>query len=242
MSELIVSVAELDSRVTAAKSSEKDIEKLIDEFRSFLQGRVNKYSLKYDIYRRDELFGIAMYAFYEAIKNYDPLKGHFIPFANRVVCERLIDHIRSVYRNEANTISLEEADQAPNSSAMLDEVAIRQFENYRRQEMLLYEIEQLKTELAGWGITLESLVEKSPKHKKLKNLYKTVVKQIFQDPDIIQTIQIKRYFPVKAISELCKIPQKKIERARTYLIASIIIKMGDYELLLDYVDGGRTPE
>jgi RNA polymerase sigma factor len=239
MVEVIEKTASLDERAVIAKQSEDETERLIEDFRPFLNARVAKYSLWSDMNQREEMFSIAMMAFYESIQKYDISKGHYFPFANRVVCERLIDYIRSIYRHEGKTVPLDEDDEERPSaqSGAIEEVSIRSYDAQRRQQSLVDEIEQFKAELTTWGITMDILTQHSPKHQKVRDTYKRVIAKICQSPDIVQTIQIKRYFPIKAVSELTGLPQKNLERARTFILASIIIKMGDYEYLSDYVCG-----
>jgi RNA polymerase sigma factor len=133
----------------------------------------------------------------------------------------------------------EDEDQLSAQANAIKEVSIRAYDAQRRQESLASEIEQFKAELMTWGITMDALVKHSPKHQKLRETYKVVVSKVCQTPDIVQTIQLKRYFPIKTVSELTKLPQKTLERARTFIIASLIIKLGDYDYLSDYVSSGR---
>jgi len=239
MVEVIEKTTSLDERAVIAKESGDETERLIEDFRPFLNARVAKYSLWSDMHQREEMFSIAMMAFYESIQKYDISKGHFFPFTNRVVCERLIDFIRSIYRHNGRTVPLDEEDgERPSAqSAAVEEVSIRSYDAQRRQEYLVDEIEQFKAELTTWGITMETLTKQSPKHQKVRDTYKLAISKICQTPDIVQTIQMKRYFPIKAVAELTGLPQKNLERARTFILASIIIKMGDYEYLSDYVCG-----
>ena len=233
---------QLDSRAITAKQSPEEMERLIEDFKPFLNARVAKYSLRTDGNQREELFSVALVAFHEAIQKYDAAKGHFFPFANHVVCERIIDGIRSFYRqNDGKTVPIEqEDDEYPSSQSMaLNKMAMRSFEAQSRQETLKYEIQQFKEELLTWGITMNSLGKHAPKHKGLLETYKQVVVQICQNPDILQTIQLKRYFPVKPIVELTGLPQKKLERGRIFIIATLIIKFGDYDYLSEYVAYGR---
>jgi len=228
----------LDSRAALAKQSKVEAERLIEEFKPFLRNRVARYSLHHDEYHREELFSSALLAFYESIQNYDAEKGHFFPFANQVVCKRLIDHIRKTYKTADKIVSLEEDDERQSAqSAMIENISTHIYEAESRQAMLVEEIEQFKSELKAWGITMEMLSEQSPKHKALRDTYKAAVKKISESPDIMQTILLKHYFPISAVVKITKIPQKKLERARTFIIASLIIKTGDYDLLSDYVDG-----
>ena len=232
----------LDDRAVAANQSEEIAKVLIEEFLPFLRARVARYSMRFDEHIRDDILSSAMLALYEAIQKYDIDKGHFFPFADRVVCARIIDQIRIINRQEGNTVPLHDVsdnEQSAQSSA-INVISIRNYDEERRRSRLAEEIEQFTSEIATWGITMANLVKNSPKHKELRKTYKKVVADIIRSPDIIQTINVKRYFPVKSIAKLTGLPQKKLERARTYIVAAIVIKTGDYELLSTYIEeGGR---
>ena len=240
MSSEIEQAAGLDKRAAAAKESEEAMERLIEDFKPFLQARAAKYSVNADSDRRDELFSTAMIAFYEAVQNYDITRGHFFPYAQRVIRARLIDYIRGVYRSEGNTVPLdpvldEEDENQPTESPAIIELSMRSYDHQRKKEALIDEIEEFKAELLTWGITMEALSRSSPKHKKLREKYKEIVVKISQETDVVQTIQLKRYFPVKTVAEITGLPQKNIERARTYILATLIIRLGGYELLSGYI-------
>ena len=240
--EPIVRIAELDERAIAAKTNREEMERLIEDFYPFLQSRAAKYSIKTDHYLREELFSTAQTAFYEAIKIYDADKGHFFPFAGKIVRNKLIDYVRKLYRRGIQTVSLE-ADDAEDGdtvkSVALEKASIKAYSNERYRNSLVEEIEHFKKELAAWKITMDVLVRQSPKHQRLKDTYKKLVEQIMTHPEIMQTILLKRYFPIKSISLISGLPHKTLERARTFILASLIIKMGDYDYLSEYVDGGR---
>ena len=239
MVEVIEKTALLDERAVIAKKSKYEMEQLIEDFKPFLNARVAKYSLRSDSNQREELFSIAMMAFYESIQKYDITKGHFFSFSNRVVCERIIDCIRSAYKQKMKTVPLEEDDDERSlaQSSVAQEISIHSYNAQRKQEFLVDEIEQFKAELITWGITMDDLTKQSPKHQKLRETYKVAISKICQTPDIIQTIQLKRYFPIKTVAELTGLPKKNLERARSFILASVIISMGDYEYLSDYVNG-----
>jgi len=234
--EIIEKPNNLNHRAISAKSSETEAKNLIEDFMPFLRGRVAKYSVRFDEHLRDDLLSTAMMAFYEAVHSYDAEKGHFFPFANRVVCARIIDNIRKISRHEGRTISLSEDDeQQLTESAAINVISMRKYEAERRREQLTEEIEQFMSEAASWGITMDALVKGSPKHRELRLTYRDILSTVTESPEIMQTIHIKRYFPIKAISKITGLPQKKLERARIYILASLIIKTGDYELLSEYV-------
>ena len=234
--EMIEKPVSLNQRAIAAKTSETEAKSLIEEFMPFLRGRVARYSARFDEYIREDLLSSAMMAFYEAVHSYDADKGHFYPFANRVVCARIIDNIRKISRHEGRTVSLSEDEEQPlTESAAINVISIRKYEAERRRELLAEEIEQFMSEAATWGITMDALVRGSPKHRELRHTYKDILSAVAESPEIMQTINVKRYFPIKAISKITGLPQKKLERARIYILASLIIKTGDYELLSEYI-------
>jgi len=237
-----IKAASLDERAVAAKQSELETNALIKEFMPFLHGRAAIYSAQYNEHLREDLLSAAMMAFYEAIRNYDAEKGHFFPFANRVIRARIIDSIRKTNQHGGKTVSLDEDDfeQPPAQSTAIREASLRNYSAELRRQFMAEEIEQFKAELALWGITMDALVSSSPKHKELRATYRELISQIAKSPDIMQTIQLKRYFPIKEIQKMSDLPHKKIERARTFILASLIIKTGDYDLLSGYIDeGGR---
>ena len=241
MDETIEQAVSLDSRAVAAKESRDETEKLIGEFMPFISARAIKYSSRLEKDDHDEILSAAMLGFNEAIRNYDIEKGHFFPFANRVVCDRIIDCARRLGKAKFQTVPLDEKNDEHLSaqSDAISEISLRFYEAQRRQESISEEIEQFKTELMTWGITMDALVKHSPRHKKLRETYCTVVTKICQDYDVMQTIQLKHYFPIKAAAELTGLPQKTLERARIFILASVIIKLGDYDYLSEYVSGVR---
>jgi len=228
----------LDERAKLAKQSEAEVKKLIEEFMPFLHGRVARYSARLEEHLQEDLLSSAMMAFYEAVKSYDAEKGHFFPFANRVVSARLIDQIRKIRRHEGKTVPLNIDDEEPQFSqtSAINVLSMRNYDAERRREQLMDEIEQFKAEAALWGITMDALVRGSPKHRELRHTYREILTAVSKNPEIMQTIHLKRYFPVKAISQITGLPQKKLERARTYILASLVIKTGDYVLLTEYIE------
>lgn len=235
MKSVEVGVEAMDVRAELAAKQESEAERLIEEYRPYLVRCASRYANTASG-NHDELYGQAMMAFYEAIKSYDRAKGHFFTFANHVVRLRMIDYVRKLYRNMENTLSLEdEGEDSPQTEAMA-KAGMAKYREQLKQSALVAEIEQLKDELREWNITMASLAEQSPRHAKLRETYGRVISMVVKDADILQTICLKRYFPIKKVAELTGVPPKKLERGRTYIIASLIIRIGDYEYLCDYVD------
>ena len=244
MSEVAAKAASIDERAAVAKQDRAVMEQFIEDYRPFLHSRVLKYAQSRDDEKYDELYSSAMMAFYEAIMNFDSERGHFYPFADRVVRARIIDQLRKLYKHEGKFIPLEtDADENEGGESVrlsaLDELSIRSYERKNQENAVADEVQQFTAELDRWGITMESLVKNSPKHAKLRDTYRKIVECVIKNESIVHTIINKLYFPVKTITEISELPQKTVERARIYCIASLIIKLGDYDVLSDYISGGR---
>ena len=240
---VILKPNDLDTRVLAAKESETEMEILLSDFRPFFAHTAIKYAIRASHEHKDELFNVAQLGFYEAVKRFDSTRGHFFPFAKLLVRNSIIDHVRKAYRKR-DTVSLDEEcqDEGREMSSLLGKVSIERYDSDMRQKKIAEELSQFRRDLASWKISMESLVKESPKHLAQKTSYKGIVQIIMNTPGILDTIIKKHYLPVKEISKLSGLPQKKIERARTFILAAILIKIGDYDFLSDYVEGWGSVE
>jgi len=227
----------IDEKAITAKQSKDQLEQLIAEFTPFLRRRLAKYAVHIrGAHQKEDMFSIIMTAFYEAVMAFDAQKGRFIPFADRVICARMIDHLRKFYRNERMTAPAEIEGAAPSAlPAAISKISMDHYKEERENALLAEELEQFVTELGEWGITIEQLTRRSPKHERLLGACRDIVSVIAQDPEIMRTVQKKHYLPIKAIAELTGEPYKKLERLRTYLLAALIVKTGDYQYISGYI-------
>ena len=228
---------EIDLLAVKAMDSDADFERLLTQFEPFLRSQVSKWTARsHSIY--DEMMSSAFQAFYEAVKSYDPSKGYFYHLLKNIVQKRLIDCQRKLTANKAETIPLEyESDEEGVSSRPLIDASIEADKETSRRRDLVLEIEEFKEELSKWDLTMDILAKNSPKQAKTKVIYKDIVKRVAADKDIVRVIRDMRYFPIKKIMALTKLPLKTIERARIFTIASIIIYIGDYTYLKNYIEG-----
>ena len=226
---------ELDNRAIAAAEDPREFESLLTDFRPFLWSRAShRAGSSYD--NRDEMMSAAMQAFYEAVKTYNKNKGHFYKFMSTVVHMRLIDCYRKLTSYQVETVPLDEdyGDEGAFSHQVIA-ASLKIYEKNTQQRSLVEEIESFKQEIAEWGFSMDVLVENSPKQVKTRDVYKRIAKRAAADSDTLNTIFSKRYYPVKRISKLTKVPQKTVERARTFIVAALIIHRGDYNYLKNYV-------
>ncbi len=230
----------LNERVAGIKDNEIEINLLIEEYKPFIASCTGRVSGRYVRYGEDDELSIALMGFVEAIRVYDCSKGNFLPFSSKVIKRRIIDYYRKEKRHD-NVISLSQ--YAGDEDEPVDITMNQSVERYMEEnaaEMRRFEIEQLREELAEWGISFFELAGSSPKHKKTRQICNEIVGYLLSDSEMIKTIKGKKQLPVAEIEKTLQIPRKIIERSRRYIVSVILIATGDYQFVREYVSlGGK---
>lgn len=226
----------VNDRVERIKYDENEINRFVEEYKPFIASCTQKVTGRYVHYGEDDELSIALIAFVEAIKSYDNAKGNFLSFAQWVIKRRLIDYYRKESRH-SNVILLseyyseEDSEKDLSIEKSIDKYSIDEVSEYRRLEL-----EELKQELEKWDISFFDLVEASPKHNKTRKICANIIYFLISQPDMIRFIKQKKQLPMLDIEKNLKIPRKKIERSRKYIISAILILTGDYQYIRDYID------
>lgn len=231
--------ASINERVVSLKHNEQEINRFVEEYKPFIAACVEKATGRYVRYGEDDELSIALIAFVEAIRSYNSFKGSFLSFAQNVIKRRLIDYYRKE-KKHSKVISINEY-LMEDGEEEVDLSTIEAVGRHTQQEIAEYrrlEIEELKKELAGWGITFSELAEASPKHTSTRKLYNEIVRFLLMHPELVLQLKTKKYLPIAEIEKGTKISRKKIERARKYIIAVILIASGDYQYIGDYIRWG----
>ena len=227
----------LEEQVEKAKGDQEELNKLIEIYKPFIASTLHKKIGKFLEYGYDDELTIGMMAFKEAIEAYDKSKGKFLSFAKHVINLRSIDHYRKNERIKDKIclpVIIEGEDKT--GSNVMDSKAIEEYKYEKENEMRKLEILEYRKELKKWGIEFSKLVQASPKHEKLKKLYKNVAQFIVEKPEILNRLISTKRLPIKKIEDNMFIHRKKLERGRVYIIALVIVLNGDYELIREYVN------
>ena len=216
----------LDERAVRAKQNEEEFERLFGEYRPFILGCVYNNGFGRD---QDDI-GLAISAFYEAVKTYQITKGSFLSFAGTVIRCRLIDKQRKILQNSKYTVSGEEADMQ-----IEDHIHRQQREVIEHQQDRRLEIQDFLKELHNWGIDVDDLSSASPRHRNTRNLCSQAVNIMLDDTELRVYINDKKRLPIKELAQKLNVTVKMLEKHRRYLIAAFLIHSGDYPYLKEYV-------
>ena len=151
----------------AQKGNPTALEQLIREQESFIQNTASQICKRKVNWNQDDELSIALIAFHEAVEKYMPDKGaHFLTFARHVIQQRLIDFFRKEQRHhhlpiqsERNTLEEKEL----GTFAMSE--AINEYNRVKEQEELATTIEEFEESLLPFGISMDDLVDASPRHQ-----------------------------------------------------------------------------
>ena len=225
----------INARLEDIRHNKEDIGRFVEEYKPFIASCAGKAAGRFMSYGTDDELSIAMIAFVEAINSFDSKKGNFFTFSRNVIKRRIIDYYRSEKRH-SNVVSLnlymeEKDDEYDLSSGE----AVQRHADQRLAELRRLELQELGRELEQWKITYRDLARVSPKHKKTRLQCAELAGIILSRPEILQPIMIKKYLPVAELERVSGLPRKFIERFRKYVIAVVVIAIGDYEYIKDYI-------
>lgn len=223
----------IDEKAIFVKNNYLDISEFIEEYKPFIAACASGVVKRFLIFGEDDELSIALSAFYEAVTDYKKNKGSFLSFAKAVIQRRLIDYLRRQKRTKLETFSI---DETPEEWQGIDsEISMWQYKIERHEESLRDEINVLESMLEVYGISFSELIENSPRHAKLVEDMKRAASALVCDRLLFEKFKENMRLPIKELSEMTKIPQKKIERFRKYIIVVSVILDGDFEYLKDYV-------
>lgn len=227
----------LNERVINIKQNTEEINSLIEEYKPFIASTVEKHLKRYVEYGIDDELSIALIAFHEAIEKYDITKGNFLSFAKITIKHRLIDYYRKEQKVKGPVVYVEPDKQQDDEELLnlyVDE-SMKEYTEAQKSELRRLELEEIKKELELWGISFADVAKSSPKQEGTRLTYLAAIDFIINNPDLVNIIKKKKYLPVEKVATGLKIPRKRIERGRNYIIAAVLILSGDYQFINEYI-------
>lgn len=225
-----------DIVLTIQQSSSKELDDFIVQYTPFINKTVSTICGRYITNQEDE-FSIGLTAFHEAIKLYSYKKGSsFLSFAKLIIKRQLIDYFRK--ESKYQLLTSEQTGSEDVHKHYDDHVYstyIKNFDEINRKEEIIHFSEMLKQ----FGISLETLVEVSPKHEDTREHVFSVVDSITSDEEMLTFLYKKKKLPMSKLESKVNISRKSLEKHRKYIIAMCIISVNDYIYLQNYLKRGN---
>ncbi len=220
----------VEKRLEAIQGGDLDERnKLIEDYIPFVIRTVSKQLNRYIETENCDEFSIGLIAFNEAIEKYNSDKGVFLKFAELVISNRIKDNLRKRHQ-VLSEVSFEDC-----SENVLKHLEFTSFKSNEDSSSLREEIKQYERELFRFKITLEDLVEDTPKHKDTRVNAMVLSERISEDKPLVEEIYSKRRLPISKIALKFKSTVKIIKRSRKYIISIVVIFTGSFTQLQYWV-------
>ncbi|MCR4741237.1 MAG: hypothetical protein K5886_13385 [Lachnospiraceae bacterium] len=196
--------------------------------------------LKRTVTDSDDEFSIALIAVSEAIDSYKAEKGNFWNYASLVIKSRILDEYRRNHSREAELLTDPSSfDGNIRDDDSMAEISIKAEISGKTavyvDNTLKYEIEALSEELSAYDIDLFDLPKSAPKSSGTKKSCTDLILSFFLPPPLIALLRKTGKLPVKEMLERCNVSRKLIDRHRKFILASILIKDGDYQGISGFI-------
>lgn len=193
--------------------------------------------------KSDDEWSIALCAFSHAIDTYRLERGAFLHYAEILIRRSLID---------AHRIEVKWAQEISVSPELLEGEAEEDGSNPVRASLLAQsmrandrtlqdEILAANEELGQYGFCFYDLTRCSPEQERTRVACKRAADIIFDAERQLDELKRTLQLPQKWLAEQ-GVSLKILERYRKYIIAMVVIRVGEYPALQGYLRGGRGKE
>ncbi|CCO09293.1 RNA polymerase sigma-I factor [Desulforamulus hydrothermalis] len=197
-------------------------EQLIAEAKPYIQTTCSKVCGRLLAWGRDDELSVGLMAFNEAIDRFTEKRNMpFWGFARLVIKSRLADHFRREARHRHRPLEYQATAELPVclETTQAWEDYWQAAEARERQEEVL----DFQKELSLFGITINELVEASPKHRDTRENLLAVAKQVAEQPALLAHLMRTKRLPVKELALSSGLHRKTIEKGRRYIIAMALL-------------------
>ena len=239
---------EFSKAAVSVKGDDEAFGRFALEKKTFIMSCASR-SLHRFINDSDDEWSVALIAFHEAVRTFEPEKGNFSAFASTVIKRRLLDEERRKlsYSNVEvpvmpELLSGETPDEEEESAGGRIASEIKRSGNAGEADTvgstpLQDEIASMQEVLGAYGFSFFDLTECSPRSSKTKDACIRAVQMILSDAELWRRMQKGRNLPMKELCGGTGLARKLLDRHRRYIIAVAEILKGDYPLLREYIKG-----
>ena len=221
------------SQVYAAKTDSHAADELISSYMPFIKSETAKF-LKRPPDQSDDELSIAMFAFYESIRNYSKIRGSFLKFAALQIKNRLIDNYRKEKRNKGQ-ISLDSTEDDKHDLIETIPDERDEYKNCELREATRQEIEELTEQMKEFGVSMTDVAENSPRQHRTLEICQKAVQYARNNPEVLEVFLRTKRLPIAKLAQGADVERKSLERHRRYLVAVLLICTNGYEIMRGHI-------
>lgn len=242
---MIVLDLEIRQAIAQVQQGDESVrDKLIKKYIPFILKVTSQVCKRFVRMGEDDEVSIALLAFNEALAKYDCRQAtSFFSFAQAVIKRRMIDYFRkNSGKKEIPFSSVISEDDGENE--ILNQVDRLTWQSSQNkyfeddvQELRLEEILEYQKRLLDYGISLQELVEVSPKHQDARMAAYQVARIIAYNSRFQEYLARTKSLPLKDLEKEVRVSRKTLERQRKYIIALAVVLTGEFYFLDEYIEG-----
>ena len=219
------------------------MDSLVTDYLPFLKKEIAKYENMGFSY--DERLSLAMLVFVNCVKQYDEDKGKFISFLSASVKYRLIDQYR-INKKDRRVVSIhgDANSHEDGDDHMTDEISVQRYLKSEEEKGLREEIHAFNEELKEHSLSFSTLKENCPKQKRSRKLCMKLAFEIANDAAMKENFMKSGRLPQTEAAMRTGISVKTVEKYRRYIVALVILLLGDYSSITSFIpfydDSGNT--
>ncbi len=200
---------------------------LVERHLPYIIRTVSSVTGKYVSVEHDEEFTVALNAFAEAVERYNSERGSFLSYAGLVIRSRLLTYLKE--EKSPDTISLDS----------LMEQGIEPEISCESESDLHDEIQRYQLELEKFGLSLDTMVEYSPKHRNTRETSILVAEQASRDETIVADTYRKRKLPIRHVAVLCHVTEKIVKTSKHFILGTMLVFVLKLSGLIFWIKGTR---
>lgn len=210
---------ELLKEIGEARKNQRKADLFIEKYTPFIRSEVLKYDISDEYREKSDELSIAMFAFYEALMNYDKSKGAFFPLAKLYIRNRLVDYYRKDSGKE-NDLSLDESLYDDEKSTALDTLEDEKssIEYIEERECTEEEIKDFQKTLSEYGLTLSEIADNAPRQKRTMDVCLDALEYAKKHEEILTSLTETKKLPLAKLVKDGGFDRKTLERHRKYLV------------------------
>lgn len=207
----------LEEQVCRAVAEPKKMDSFLREYLPFVKKQAAHARGVLDY---DDALSLAMLAFVNAARQYEPGRGAFLPFAATCIRNRLTDEGRVQRRYSQQVLAFPNEGAEPSVPFAYDRELERQ--------ALTEEIERFRAEISRYGLDFIELSRCCPKQKRARvccrDLAALVVGEDTLRNDFLRTGRL----PQAKLAQRGGVSIKTVEKHRKYIVALTVLLTGNY--------------
>lgn len=207
--------------------------KFIDDYKPFILKCVYQLVGKKENLVQSDEYSIALIAFNESLDCYDPEKHTlFVSFSKQIIKRRIIDYLRSTKKNNM-TLPFSYFNEHENSfeEEYLCDISSDYCSYYDSKE----EIKNLELKMQDYKLTIEDLIDSSPRHRDTRVLCLNTAKVIIENEKLFKLFEDKKILPYKELCEHVNLCRRTLEKNRKFIIAMVLVMKSDLNVLKKYI-------